>query len=463
MRDSAMTRIGAAGDGTQIWKITHNGVDTHPIHWHLFNVQLINRVAWDGALLLPDANELGWKETLRINPLEDTIIAMRPASPTQPFDIPNSIRPIDPTMPLGVPLKGGPGGFIAPDLTAVIVVNKLVNYGGEYMWHCHILSHEEMDMMHAMPFATTPNAPSTLIAAGAAGRSTDIVLSWIDNSANETDFTIERATAAAGPWTALATLTSTTTGPTKGTTVSYTDTTAGAVSTYFYRVSASNTIGDPTAYVGSAGFPTLTLDSGFSNIATLLGAPTNLTATLLAATQVRLTWIDTATNETGFVLQRSTNGGAYSQIAAPGAKTNTGTVTYTDTTVAAGNIYQYRVAAVIASIGASSAYALSAPLSTAVPAAPSGLSASAARQGTTDRVTLTWGDASNNETGFTVQRATNTAFTAGLTATAIGPNTTTFQAGSLPRGTNYYFRIRSYNIVGTSGWVNATPFPILTP
>jgi hypothetical protein len=28
------------GDGTQIWKITHNGVDTHAIHFHLFNVQL---------------------------------------------------------------------------------------------------------------------------------------------------------------------------------------------------------------------------------------------------------------------------------------------------------------------------------------------------------------------------------------------------------------------------------------
>ncbi len=29
------------GDGTQIWKITHNGVDTHSIHFHLFNVQLL--------------------------------------------------------------------------------------------------------------------------------------------------------------------------------------------------------------------------------------------------------------------------------------------------------------------------------------------------------------------------------------------------------------------------------------
>ena len=38
------------GDGTQIWKITHNGVDTHPVHWHMYNVQVINRVGWDGFI-----------------------------------------------------------------------------------------------------------------------------------------------------------------------------------------------------------------------------------------------------------------------------------------------------------------------------------------------------------------------------------------------------------------------------
>ena len=44
------TPIATAGDGTQIWKITHNGVDTHPVHFHIFDVQLINRAGWDGAI-----------------------------------------------------------------------------------------------------------------------------------------------------------------------------------------------------------------------------------------------------------------------------------------------------------------------------------------------------------------------------------------------------------------------------
>ncbi len=61
--------ISAANDGTQIWKITHNGVDTHPIHVHLFDVQVLNRVGWDGIIRPPDANELGWKDTVRISPL----------------------------------------------------------------------------------------------------------------------------------------------------------------------------------------------------------------------------------------------------------------------------------------------------------------------------------------------------------------------------------------------------------
>ena len=58
-------------------------MDTHAIHFHLFNVQVINRVGWDGAIRPPDPNELGWKETVRMNPLEDIIVALR-AKPTYP-------------------------------------------------------------------------------------------------------------------------------------------------------------------------------------------------------------------------------------------------------------------------------------------------------------------------------------------------------------------------------------------
>jgi FtsP/CotA-like multicopper oxidase with cupredoxin domain len=42
--------MAVASDGTQIWKITHYGMDTHPIHFHLFNVQLINRFDMNGTI-----------------------------------------------------------------------------------------------------------------------------------------------------------------------------------------------------------------------------------------------------------------------------------------------------------------------------------------------------------------------------------------------------------------------------
>ena len=38
---------------TQLWQITHNGVDTHFIHFHLFNVQVINRSAGTGRKRRP--------------------------------------------------------------------------------------------------------------------------------------------------------------------------------------------------------------------------------------------------------------------------------------------------------------------------------------------------------------------------------------------------------------------------
>jgi FtsP/CotA-like multicopper oxidase with cupredoxin domain len=143
-------------NGVQLWRITHNGVDTHPVHFHLFDVQVVNRVGWDGFIRLPDPNELGWKDTVRVSPLEDTIVALRPRTPKVPFALPYSVRPLNPSQPIGSmmgfsqidPLTGGPA---VPPTT-----NKFVNFGFEYVWHCHILSHEENDMMRATVLARIP-------------------------------------------------------------------------------------------------------------------------------------------------------------------------------------------------------------------------------------------------------------------------------------------------------------------
>lgn len=244
LKNSIMTEpIGSLSDGTQIWKITHNGVDTHTIHVHLFNAQLVNRVAWDGMVIMPDANELGWKETFRVNPLEHTIFAFRPTMPTQPFSVPNSVRLIDPTRPVGVEMMGPPIGFQDPLGNPVTVFNRLINYGWEYVWHCHLLSHEEMDMMHSMSFVVAPAAPSGLglLLNATAG----VDLSWTDNSNNETSFQIMRANATDGIYTLLIEL--------PADTITYTDSTA-STGDWFYQVIAVNTAGD----IYTPGFETVT-------------------------------------------------------------------------------------------------------------------------------------------------------------------------------------------------------------
>jgi hypothetical protein len=91
----------------QIWKITHNGVDTHAIHIHLVNLQLINLVGWDCMIKPPDPEEWGWKGTIKMNPLEDICVAVKPVRVKLIFGVPNSYGPLDPSMPLGTTMQLG--------------------------------------------------------------------------------------------------------------------------------------------------------------------------------------------------------------------------------------------------------------------------------------------------------------------------------------------------------------------
>jgi hypothetical protein len=195
--------------------------------------------------------------------------------------------------------------------------------------------------------------------------------------------------------------------------------------------------------------------------------PSNLAAALIAGPRASLTWRDNASNESNFIIQRSINGGAWTQIGTAPAVTGTGgTGTFTDTGVTtspANATYSYQVAATN-SVGTS---AFSTPASVTVPAQPLPPSSFNAVNGPnsnkTRSVILTWLDNSNNETGFTIERATNNLFTVGLASVTLPAGTTTYTATGLSRGTQYWFRIRSNN--GTfifSVWVNATPFPITT-
>ena len=73
----------------EVWQITNLTGDTHPIHFHLVNVQILARQQFNparfngtpnliaGTQIPPDATELGWKETVRMNPNEVIWVIMK--------------------------------------------------------------------------------------------------------------------------------------------------------------------------------------------------------------------------------------------------------------------------------------------------------------------------------------------------------------------------------------------------
>lgn len=109
-----ITERPALGD-TEIWRIINDGIANHPIHIHLIQFQILDRTPFDvdaynltgqirftGEPELPPPHERGWKDTVQ-----------------------------------------SPAGFITR------VIMRFGPFTGRYMYHCHILEHEDFDMMRS--------------------------------------------------------------------------------------------------------------------------------------------------------------------------------------------------------------------------------------------------------------------------------------------------------------------------
>jgi spore coat protein A len=106
-------------NSTEIWSFINLTDDSHPIHLHLVRFQILDRRPFDLAVYQltkkivftgPPAElalgELGWKDTVRVDPVT---------------------------------------------ITRIIV--KFEGFPGRYVWHCHLLEHEDNEMMR--PYVIT--------------------------------------------------------------------------------------------------------------------------------------------------------------------------------------------------------------------------------------------------------------------------------------------------------------------
>jgi hypothetical protein len=276
--------------------------------------------------------------------------------------------------------------------------------------------------------ATTPQiviTPPSALSATLDG-STAVNLSWTDNSDNETGFLLERKTGS-GSYAVIATLDAGVT--------SYSDSGLATDTTYTYRVRGTNGM----------------VNSGYSNTSSVTtpqtapAAPSGLTASANDETEVDLNWTDNATNETGFVIERSTRGGSYVQIATVGA----GVSSYGDTDVTPDTQYSYRVRATNGAGSSGNSNVASVTTPAVAPAAPSDLAVALAD---TTQVVIVWNDNSNNETGFIVERSDNGgSFVAVAT---VGAGVMTYADTGLTADTDYSYRVRALNDVGSSSFTN---------
>jgi fibronectin type 3 domain-containing protein len=214
------------------------------------------------------------------------------------------------------------------------ISNVMTNFGWEYVWHCHLLGHEENDMMRPLVLVIPPpnGAPTNLTRTGTTGNAPlAITLNWVDHATNENGFTIQRATNAA--FTAgLKTITTMT-----ANVATYVDNDTALLgrTRYYYRVAAWNQ-GGTSAWSNTVNFTTPV--GPLPN-----AAPSGLATSAITRTSVVLSWTNNATNQTGVVIQRATNAGFTTAVTSTTVNTPTLT-TRTMTGLRRNRTYFYRVA-----------------------------------------------------------------------------------------------------------------------
>ena len=219
---------------------------------------------------------------------------------------------------------------------------------------------------------------------------------------------------------------------------SYTHSSRSLGTTYYYKVSALNSLGESAA--ASASVITHNIP----------GAPTSLTATA-GSFSVALSWSAPTSNGgatvTGYKIRHSTDSG----VTFTDLETNNTTTSYSHSNLILGSTHYYRVFA-INSAGTSTLYTsanATLPRATALPTAPQSLSASASNDGRS--VTLTWQAPSSTGgiiDGYRIE-SSSTSSSSGYTVLVASQVGLTYTHTSLNPGTTYYYRVAAVNAIGT--------------
>lgn len=161
-----------------------------------------------------------------------------------------------------------------------------------------------------------------------------------------------------------------------------------------------------------------------------LPEPTNVSPTVSNGDDIDLSWTDNSNNENGFDILREYDNNGYSQIASVGANVTS----YSDTGLLDGEQYSYKIR-VFSDHATSTSTAGSA--TTTLPA-PSGISATA---DSSDQITVSWTDNSDNTSSFILYRGTSSGSLSQLTT--LSSNTTSYANSGLTDGKEYFYRIEA--------------------
>ncbi|MEN8375213.1 MAG: fibronectin type III domain-containing protein [Gemmatimonadota bacterium] len=279
--------------------------------------------------------------------------------------------------------------------------------------------------------SSAPTPPQGLVANGVS--ETEIELSWIDASDDEETFRIERRSSLFAPWVevgvAAAGATSHTDGPlTPGT-------------TYAYRMRACNAAGC-SDYVGPVVAATHAPQGAPA-------APSELTATATSATAVSLEWIDNASNEEEFRVERRLDSSDAFELV---GTTDPNVPAFMDEALAAGTGYVYRVQACNAA--GCSGFSNEEPVTTPAAAPPNPPTDLVATGLSESQIRLDWADNSADETTFELERRNGSGGGGWSRIAELGADVITFTDTGLPEETKFDYRVRACSSAGCSAYSN---------